>query len=176
MASAGGMLPEQVWDAAPIPGRGLVPGRASGSAMPLAWAHAEYVKLLRSIAHGHAIDRPAAAWHRYHGVAPTATRATWRFTAPRPAMVAGRVLRLELLAPARVRCSVDGWRTWVDIDARETGVGVWVADIAGSERLPAGAAVDFTVWWPEAARWEGRNLRVAVTEPVESGRPGSSSG
>jgi glucoamylase len=176
MASAGGMLPEQVWDAAAIPARGLVSGRASGSAMPLAWAHAEYVKLLRSIALGHAIDRPEAAWHRYHGVAPEAKRATWRFMAQRPAMVAGRVLRLELLAPARVRWTMDGWQTWADLDAGDTGVGVWVADLPGSDRLRPGGAVDFTVWWPDTARWEGRNLRVAVTEPVESGRPGSSSG
>ena len=42
------MIPEQVWDADPIPERRLYPGRPSGSAMPLAWAHAEYVKLLVS--------------------------------------------------------------------------------------------------------------------------------
>ena len=110
MASGGGMLPEQVWDAAPIPERHLAPGRPSGSAMPLAWAHAEYVKLVRSIALGHSIDRPEAAWRRYRGIAPKATRATWRFTAPRPSMPAGRILRLELMAPARVRYSTDGWQ------------------------------------------------------------------
>jgi glucoamylase len=164
MASPGGMLPEQVWDAAPIPARGLAPGRPSGSAMPLAWAHAEYVKLLRSIALGHAIDRPAAAWHRYHGMAPTTRRATWRFTAPRPTMPPGRVLRLELLVPARVRFTLDGWRSWADIDARDTGVGVWVVDVPGSDRLGPGAAIDFTFWWPEAGHWEGRNLRVAVSD------------
>ena len=48
MASPGGMLPEQVWDAAPIAARGLAPGRPTGAAMPLAWAHAEYVKLVVS--------------------------------------------------------------------------------------------------------------------------------
>ena len=106
-----------------------------GSAMPLAWAHAEYVKLVRSIALGHAIDRPEAAWQRYHGQAPAAVRDTWRFTAPRPAMRAGRTLRFELMAPCRVHCSLDGWRTTVDIDARDTRLGVWVADVPGSERL-----------------------------------------
>jgi glucoamylase len=109
-------------------------------------------------------------------VAPTATRATWRFTAPRPTMVAGRVLRLELLAPARVRYSLDGWKTWADIGARDTGVGVWVADVPGSDGLVPGQAADFTVWWPEAGHWEGRNLRVSVAETVDSGRSPSSSG
>src|SRR5262249_42363445 len=50
--SPGGLIPEQVWDAAPIPGRQLEPGKPTGSAMPLVWAHAEYVKLLRSLADG----------------------------------------------------------------------------------------------------------------------------
>ena len=45
-ASPGGLLPEQVWDAAPIPERFLFPGRPSGSAMPLLWSHAEFLKLL----------------------------------------------------------------------------------------------------------------------------------
>ena len=173
MGSSGGMLPEQVWDTEAIPARGLVPGRPSGSAMPLAWAHAEYVKLVRSIALGHAIDRPAAAWHRYHGEAPKAVRATWRFTAPRPTMVAGRLLRLELLAPARAHCSLDGWRTWLDIDARDTGVGIWVADVPGSAGLRPGDGVVFTFWWPEAGGWEGRDFRVAVVEGVGPVSPGT---
>lgn len=48
MASSGGMIPEQVWDSEPIPRRWLYPGCATGSAMPLAWAHAEFIKLLES--------------------------------------------------------------------------------------------------------------------------------
>ncbi len=130
--------------------------------MPLAWAHAEYVKLVRSMALGHAIDRPEAAWRRYEGRRPAATRATWRFTAPRPTMVAGRILRFELLAPCRVRCSLDGWRTVLDLEARDTELGVWVADVPGSDRLAAGDAVDATFFWPDADRWEGRNVRVRV--------------
>jgi glucoamylase len=163
-ASGGGMLPEQSWDADDIPSRGLARGRPSGSAMPLAWAHAEYIKLVRSVALGHAIDRPEAAWHRYRGIRPDAVRATWRFTAPRPTMPVGRLLRFELLAPCRVHCSLDGWRTTLDLDARDTGLGIWVADVPGSGRLPAGGAVDATFYWPGADRWEGRDVRVSVVE------------
>jgi len=36
MASPGGMIPEQVWDADLIPERRPYPGGPSGSAMPLA--------------------------------------------------------------------------------------------------------------------------------------------
>ena len=163
-ASDGGMLPEQAWDADDIPGRRLFRGRPTGSAMPLAWAHAEYVKLVRSIALGHAIDRPEAAWRRYRGERPDAVRATWRFAAPRPSMTAGRLLRFELLAPCRVHASLDGWRTTIDVDARDTGLGVWVADIPGSDRLAAGSAVDATFYWPGGDRWEGRDVRVDVVD------------
>ena len=47
-----GMIPEQVWDEADIPERRLFFGRPSGSAMPLVWAHAEYIKLCRSLQDG----------------------------------------------------------------------------------------------------------------------------
>ena len=57
-AGDGGMIPEQVWDADDIPERGLFKGRPSGSAMPLAWAHAEYLKLRRSIQDGCTFDQP----------------------------------------------------------------------------------------------------------------------
>ncbi len=162
MASPGGMLPEQVWDAAPIPGRHLFPGRPSGSAMPLAWAHAEFVKLVRSIALGHSIDRPEAAWRRYRGKVPRATRATWRFSAPRPSMDPGRTLRVELMAPATVRYSLDGRQTWADVDARDTGLGIWLADLPGSDRLASGKAANFTFWWPRESRWEGHDFTVEV--------------
>ncbi|MEZ4598039.1 MAG: hypothetical protein R3C32_15225 [Chloroflexota bacterium] len=50
------MLPEQVWDSADIiPSHRLRLGHASGSAMPLVWAHAEYIKLACSIATGYPI-------------------------------------------------------------------------------------------------------------------------
>jgi GH15 family glucan-1,4-alpha-glucosidase len=59
LAGESGLLPEQVWDSADIPGRELLIGHASGSASPLVWAHAEYLKLCRSIRGREVFDRPA---------------------------------------------------------------------------------------------------------------------
>ena len=162
MGSSGGMLPEQVWDAPAIPGLGLWPGRPSGSAMPLAWAHAEYLKLARSIAGGSVVDRPERVWERYHGEAPLATRALWRFDAARPNMPAGRQLRVELLAPARVHYSTDGGQSWSDVDTINTGLGIWVADISETPGLAPGQATDLTFWWPRSERWEGRDFHVDI--------------
>jgi glucoamylase len=64
-ASDTGLLPEQIWDADDIPERGLFRGRPSGSAMPLVWAHAEYLKLRRSLQDGRVFDMPTQTVSRY---------------------------------------------------------------------------------------------------------------
>jgi glucoamylase len=63
-ATETGMLPEQVWDGAVSRG-GLAPGRPTGSAAPLGWAHAEYVLLCRSISDGTVFDMPEVTRRRY---------------------------------------------------------------------------------------------------------------
>jgi hypothetical protein len=66
-ANDGFMIPEQVWDeaqAAPAP-YGYQPGKATGSASPLAWAMAQYVRLARAIAAGKPVETPAVVSDRY---------------------------------------------------------------------------------------------------------------
>jgi glucoamylase len=58
-ASPTGMLSEQVWDAADLPEKGLFFGKPTGSAMPLLWAHGEYVKLRRSLGDDGVFDAPS---------------------------------------------------------------------------------------------------------------------
>jgi glucoamylase len=48
-ANEGLMLPEQVWDGVGVNPHGYVTGEGTNSATPLAWTHAEYIKLLRSM-------------------------------------------------------------------------------------------------------------------------------
>ncbi|MEL7283044.1 MAG: glycoside hydrolase family 15 protein [Pseudomonadota bacterium] len=57
-ANAGLALPEQVWDSVGPNPFGYRFGGGTNSATPLAWTHAEYIKLLRSVADG-------AVWDRY---------------------------------------------------------------------------------------------------------------
>ena len=64
-SSVGGMLPEQVWDRADLPAEGLFCGKSAGSAQPLVWAHAEYLKLLRSVVDGAVYDRISVVEERY---------------------------------------------------------------------------------------------------------------
>ena len=101
LAGESGLLPEQVWDSADIPERGLFIGHASGSAMPLVWAHAEYVKLCRSLRDGEIFDRPPQTVQRYLVEKVTSRHIIWRFNNKVRAMPPGRTLRVETLAPAR---------------------------------------------------------------------------
>lgn len=62
-ANEGLMLPEQVWDNAAPPGR--TPGTGTTSATPLAWTHAQYVRLAWSIERGHPVEQPDVVACRY---------------------------------------------------------------------------------------------------------------
>ncbi len=64
-ASPTGLLPEQVWDEPDRPDLYMFLGRPTGSARPLMWAHAEYIKLLRSVADGKVFDLVPEVAARY---------------------------------------------------------------------------------------------------------------
>jgi glucoamylase len=65
-ANSGGMLPEQVWDHHAPAGRpGFAPGTPTFSATPLAWTHAQFLRLARDVALGRVADRPEAVVQRY---------------------------------------------------------------------------------------------------------------
>jgi glucoamylase len=66
-ASTTGLLPEQVWDAPDYPEKHIFLGRATTAAMPLMWAHAEYIKLLRSVRDNKVFDLIPAVADRYQG-------------------------------------------------------------------------------------------------------------
>lgn len=55
-ANEGMMLPEQVWDGVGNNKAGYQLGEGTNSATPLAWTHAEYVKLVRSLSDKHVWD------------------------------------------------------------------------------------------------------------------------
>jgi glucoamylase len=160
-AGDSGLLPEQVWDCADIPDRELLMGHASGSATPLVWAHAEYIKLCHSLRDGEIFDRPPQTVQRYLENKTTSSRAIWRFNNRVRTMPAGRILRIETLAAAVVHWSADDWRTVHDTPTSDTTLGVHVADLH-TMHLGAGDCVDLTLYWPDVDRWEGADFLVCV--------------
>jgi glucan 1,4-alpha-glucosidase len=64
-ANAGLMIPEQVWDQPDPTSYGHVFGKGTGSAAPLAWAMAQYVRLAQGIASGEPVETPSVVADRY---------------------------------------------------------------------------------------------------------------
>ena len=184
-ASAGGMLPEQVWDTAPIPARELAPGRPSGSAMPLVWAHAEFLKLLVARERGRPVEWLASV-ERHFGHRPLAHEAEpvsekvsdapsraaiwhWRNEVPVARLPAGKSLAIEDRVPFTLHLGFDGWQRIEDRLAEPSAFGLWSVVLAESELLEA-QELNFTRKYDWG--WESRDQRVAV-ERSEAGRSSS---
>ncbi|GAA4313715.1 glycoside hydrolase family 15 protein [Compostibacter hankyongensis] len=158
--SHNGLFPEQIWDAADIPDRELFFGKYSGSAMPLVWAHAEYIKLCRSLKQRKVFDMPRHARERYlHNQRPSAVE-IWRFERPLEKINKNSILRIETHAPARIHWSADGWQTTQDALTQYTGLGIYFADFPGN--AITGPALVFTFYWMDADRWEHKDFAVEI--------------
>jgi glucoamylase len=163
-ASPGGLIPEQVWDAEDIPKRGLRNGRPAGSAMPLVWAHAEYIKLLRSLHERKVFDMPPQPVARYQTNRTTSKLAPWRFNHKCRAIPLGKILRIEVLAPATVHWSADNWQTATDTKTIDTGLGIHYVDLP-TGGLSRDSNVFFTFFWRDANKWEGTDFHVMIGAP-----------
>src|SRR3954471_5974212 len=157
------LLPEQVWDAADIPDRELFFGKASGSACPLVWAHSEYIKLVRSLKDGKIFDQPPQTVKRYRVENRKAVYWEWRFNNKCRILPAGKMLRIATQVPAVVHWSPDGWQTSHDFTSRDTGLGIYVADLPTTS-MDAGHTLVFTFYWPESHRWEGTDFSVIIQD------------
>ncbi|MGA9334569.1 MAG: glycoside hydrolase family 15 protein [Rudaea sp.] len=174
-ASKGGMIPEQVWDVGPIPDLGLYPGRPSDSAMPLAWAHGELIKLVGVMRDREPVERLACVHRRYHKPRVVKT-AHWREPAPCRAVNRAQTLLVEGDAPFTLHLGVDGWKQVRDLDSAPIGFGLHGVrlDVAASG---AQQSLEFTRHLHDARGWEGRDWRVLllplVAAPPATARPKS---
>ena len=161
-ASGEGLFSEQIWEAADIPERELIFGRPSGSAMPLVWAHAEYLKLLRSLRDGRVFDMPPQTVQRYLKNKTEAPCLIWCFNHKIRSLPAGKILRIVTAVPAVCHWSDDDWNTTYESPTHDTGLGFQAVDLA-TELLTEGKQVRFTFYWPQSSRWEGVDFVVRVT-------------
>jgi len=161
-AGTTGLLPEQIWDGPNRPEFYMTLGRPTGAAMPLVWAHAEYIKLLRSTKDGAVFDRIPAVVARYQEADPAArTRyEIWKFNRRPSTIRAGCTLRILAAAAFKLRWTADEWRDACDSPSRATSVGVDFVDVP----IPANqtAPLRFTFFWTGPGRWEGKDFSVAI--------------
>jgi glucoamylase len=160
-AGDGGLISEQIWDSEDIPELELYCGRPSGSAMPLVWAHAEYVKLRRSLQEERVYDMPPQTVERYIKNKTGTPYAIWRFNQKTTSLTAGKKLRIEVQAPAVVHWSSDSWDDAKEATTQDTGLGIYLVDLP-TEQMKAGEKVSFTFYWLDGENWEGTNFQVEV--------------
>lgn len=157
-----GLLAEQVWDRADLPEAHMFLGEPTGSAMPLMWAHAEYIKLLRSAQDDRVFDLIEIVAKRYliDGL-PQVSREVWKFNRQILNIGANQPLRIQANAAFKLRWSVDRWQTVETTEAHFLPtLALAYVDIETSHCK--GKNIDFTFFWTQSESWEGRNYHVSV--------------
>jgi glucoamylase len=162
-ATAGQMVPEQIWDEASLPGTRLKFGQAGGSAVPLVWAHAEYLKLLRSAVDGKVFDRIDSVYERYCEPAGRkqvrADLEVYSFTRPIQKIATGETLRIVDEKRFDLLWTKDGWKTTERAMSRSLGSAGHSAEIAAG---PEAGKLEWTLHWTEQNVWLGYNVEVKV--------------
>lgn len=163
-----GLLPEQVWDGPDLPRKHIMFGGPTGSAIPLMWAHAEYLKLSRSIEDGRVFDmiEPVALRYQSASYKPEPLE-IWKFNRQIRAIPAGTKLRFFASTPFQLHWSADNWTTVHDTSSAATDLGVHYVDLASEQPGP----LRFTFYWTAESRWEGKDFEIAIeARAAETGR------
>jgi glucoamylase len=154
------LLPEQVWALPDLPKAHMKFGCPTGAAMPLAWAHAEYMQLVRSAADGQIFGLISDVSDRYRNRCKVSSLEIWKFNRQVRSVRACEILRIQAGSPFRLRWTLDEWQQFQDTDSTPIGTGHSYVDI---HVLPEQRAlIRFTFFWTTNARWEGRNFQVNV--------------
>ncbi len=159
-----GLLPEQIWDAPDIPEEHMFFGKATGAAIPLMWAHAEYVRLLRSYVDNKIFDCIPSVAARYCNDNRRPAIEVWKINRQVRKVAAGVLLRVLASSPFVLHWTDDGWKTQHDTQSTATSFGIDYVDIAISkeQRVP----IRFTFHWPVDNQWQGKDYVVEIEQTV----------
>ncbi len=160
----GGLISEQIWDSKDIPEKNLINGHPTGSAMPLVWAHAEYIKLLHSLNEHSIFDMPNQTRRRYLEKKMSSNLSKWSYNHKSKQILTGNQLRIELLSPASIRWTKDNWDATQEIETIDSKLGIYYADLPIDD-LEEGTKVGFTFYWINSKKWENRNFEIEIKEP-----------
>lgn len=158
-ASKGGMLPEQIWDAPDVPGARMFLGRPTGSAMPLAWAHAEYIKLLRSASDGKPFDFIPIVGQRYLAGKGRKDLEIWKPNRRVRKISDGQTLRIQAPRPFLLHWSRNQWQEIEDTESQETGLHIHFVDLPTASNVHS---IVLTFFWRDDQKWEGHDYKIEV--------------
>ena len=128
--------------------------------MPLVWAHAEYIQLVRSAADGQIFGLISEVADRYRNRRAAPPLEIWKFNRQVTSQPAGGTLRIQAASPFRLHWTCDEWKQATDTDSTSIGTGHEYVDIP----VPWGrkAPVRFTFFWTTVGQWEGRDFQVGI--------------
>ena len=134
--------------------------------MPLAWAHAEYIQLVRSAADGRVFGVIPEVAERYRNRRRAQPLEIWKFNRQVRMIPSGGILRVQAASSFRLRWSSDGWTQAHDSASTSVNTGHEYVDI----RVEPGqtAPICFTFFWTIANRWEGQNFQVGIVSESRS--------
>ena len=156
-----GLFPEQVWDSEDIPELDLYQGKASGSAMPLVWAHAEYIKLCVSLKNKRIFDMPVQTEQRYLIDKKVSDIFIWDFKSHYRLVPKGKLLRIQCLTGATIRWTSDDWVSAHDVVALDSCLGNFYADLPTSN-LNHGQRISYTFYWHDSDKWEEKDYTLFI--------------
>jgi glucoamylase len=154
------LLAEQVWALPDRPQSHMLLGRPTGGAMPLVWAHAEYIQLVRSATDGHVFGMIAEVRNRYRNRRKMPPMEIWKFNRQVRSVPSGGTLWIQAASPFRLHWTCDEWTQAHDTDSTSIGTGHEYVDI----RVPTEqkAPIRFDFFWTAAGHWEGRDFLVGI--------------
>src|SRR5262249_13955495 len=160
-ASSSGMLAEQIWDRPDIPEAHMHLGKPCGAAMPLMWAHAEYIKLLRSVRDNRVFDLIPPVADRYLAGKGRKDLELWKSKRQVRMIAAGSTLRVVLAGGFRLRLSRDGGQSSQEMASTTSGIRVSYGDIATHHGQ--NGVVQFTFVETGVQEFRGKMFEVKVS-------------
>jgi hypothetical protein len=149
-----GLIPEQVWDAPDLPSRHLVFGKETSAAVPVVWAHSEYIKLCRSAADGKSCDVIEAAYDRYvRGRREHSANEVWKLNRQISRVTAGTRLRIQAGSPFLLHWTTDEWLHYTDTQSTATNLDIDFVDV------------------PRASGGTRPSVHISMAERESMGRP-----
>jgi hypothetical protein len=113
---------------------------------------------------GVCFERVEPAFQRYVVNPGPSRHEIWSFRHQLRQMPRQKILRIIVAAEATVAWSADHWATANKSDTmNRTGLNLWFADLATKD-LPDGSVVEFTFFWEDTQRWEGRNWQIDIEQ------------
>ena len=162
-ATRSGMLPEQVWDQPDLPEAGMYLGKPAGSATPLMWAHAEYIKLLRSVRDEAIFDLIPVVAERYLAQRGRKDLEVWKPTRQVRGIAAGSTLRVLHTGAFRLRWSGDDGQ-FREAQSVASGLGLGYVDLKTQPGQVAPLRFAFTASDTEAPQDTIFEVQVTATQ------------